>query len=516
MKRNKKVTAVILAVVLLGVVGTFCITYYNANKVSNVDENELPQSEIAVGLAKKNVSLHDPQVIQTEDGKYYMFGSHMTEAESDNLVDWSMIGDGVGKMNPMFDNLLEEPFDAFRFVGKNEDNGYSVWAPSVIYNKAMKKYVMYFCTTSSFIKSSLCMAVSDTPQGPYTYQEAFLHSGFIKGTVKDTNFRDIMGEDVDLDRYVFSGQFLNATWPNCIDPAAFYDAEGKMWMVYGSWSGGIFLLELDEQTGLPVYPESDDDENEISRYYGKRLIGGGHHAVEGPYIHYCEENGYYYLLVSYGNLTREGGYQIRQFRSKDVEGPYVDAKGNRLADEANFEEFGVKMAGNYAFPSLERTYMAPGGQSSFTTKDGKMYMVYHQRMQGKDEYHEPRIHQMFLTSDDWLTMAPFENNEQGVDIGEYTKEDLQGTFYVVNHGLDVSSKMRSAKEAIFATDGTITGEFQGSFELTENTNQVKLVLGGVTFNGVLFNMKDEAGNNTLCFSAVGENNKTVWGVHYLK
>ncbi len=31
-----------------------------------------------------------------------------------------------------------------------------------------------------------------------------------------------------------------------------------MWMVYGSWSGGIFLLEIDEKTGLVIHPKEDE------------------------------------------------------------------------------------------------------------------------------------------------------------------------------------------------------------------------------------------------------------------
>ena len=68
------------------------------------------------------------------------------------------------------------------------------------------------------------------------------------------------------------------------------------------------------------------------RYYGYRLIGGGHHSAEGPYIQYDAENGYYYLFVAYGDLQRDGGYQIRQFRSEKPTGPYVDVAGNTLED----------------------------------------------------------------------------------------------------------------------------------------------------------------------------------------
>lgn len=101
-------------------------------------------------------------------------------------------------------------------------------------------------------------------------------------------------------------------------------------MNYGSWSGGIFLLEIDPATGYPIYPVDDKD---ADPYYGYRLIGGGHHSAEGPYIQYDAENGYYYLFVSYGDLQSDGGYQIRQFRSEKPTGPYVDVAGNTLEDQ---------------------------------------------------------------------------------------------------------------------------------------------------------------------------------------
>ena len=50
-------------------------------------------------------------------------------------------------------------------------------------------------------------------------------------------------------------------------------------MVYGSWSGGIFLLEIDKTTGLVIHPEADKANN-VDPYYGKRLLGGGHISIE--------------------------------------------------------------------------------------------------------------------------------------------------------------------------------------------------------------------------------------------
>ena len=42
-----------------------------------------------------------------------------------------------------------------------------------------------------------------------------------------------------------------------------------------------------------------------------------------------------------------------------------------------------------------------------------------------------------------------------------------------------------------------------------------MTLGENTYTGVVLEMTDEAGNDTMCFSAKGDNNETIWGVKYL-
>ena len=62
--------------------------------------------------------------------------------------------------------------------------------------------------------------------------------------------------------YFAGGQYNNMQWPNCIDPAPFYDEQGRLWMAYGSWSGGIFLLGLDPKIGRVIHPQADE-ENQV-------------------------------------------------------------------------------------------------------------------------------------------------------------------------------------------------------------------------------------------------------------
>ncbi len=470
--------------------------------------SETPINEIVVTDFIAGASVHDPTIIAGEDGKYYIFGSHMETAVSDNLLKWNTISSGVNSKNPLFKDLIEPDYKAFSYVGKNEEGGYSVWAPDVIYNEATRKYMMYFCTTSSYIKSNLCFALADKIEGPYTYVDTVLYSGFTKGIIGETNFYEIMPESTDVKKYLLRpSQFNNMQWPNCIDPALFYDEEDRMWMAYGSWSGGIFLLEIDQETGYPIHPETDE-ENKTDAYYGKRLIGGLHNSIEGPYILYEKESGYYYLFVSYGSLTREGGYQIRVFRSKTVDGPYTDAMDQEMGGVSDHYRYGVKLMGNYILPSNEKAYMAPGHCSAFTDIDGKMYVVYHTRFDNGSEYHEPRVHQLFVTKNGWLAAAPFAANGEELSQEGYRNEDVKGTWYLLNHGLSIDGNINTCKEIKLGADSDIT------YEVEKDTNYITLTIDSIPYEGIILDMKDEAGNETRCITAIGNNNQTIWAVHY--
>lgn len=501
--------------IMMAVLGVMCIAC-GQGKVKEIPE-EMSIENINTGSVNTGASLHDPQIIISEDGTYYCYGTHMTAATSTDLVKWDSWADGVSGSNKIFDNVIAEPYDAFSFVGKNDQNGYSVWAPSVIYNKTLGKYMMYFCTTSSYIKSNIVIATADEIGGPYHYEKTIVYSGFTKPDLELTNFQEIMGDDLTTrNRYISGGAYNNQLWPNAIDPAMFYDENDRMWMVYGSWSGGIFLLELDKETGDVIHPETDDDA-EVDAYFGKRLVGGFHHPIEGPYIHYDSSSGFYYLFLSYGNLQTEGGYQIRVFRSENPDGPYVDATGSGLGikgDLDNYSNYGVKLMGNYTLPSLNVTYMAPGGQSTFADSDGKLYIVYHQRFKESGEYHAVRVHQMAMNEEGWPCIFPFATNGESLSEEGYSIEDVSGTFYALDHGLDVNNIVNEPVECQFK-DGNISGGITGTYTVNEKTNFITIKTEDVTYHGIMVRMSDEAGNDTFCISAVGDNNHSIWCVQYL-
>lgn len=204
------------------------------------------------------------------------------------------MADGYTTSNPVYGQIYDVKEDAFAYAGdkisliQTDDKKTHVWAPDVIYNKTTGLFYMYYCTTSTWNASNLCYGTSETIEGPYEWQGALIYSGFNKDTIQATDVLDYVDEEYALKHYVRNNGYNVDEYPNAIDPSVFYDEDDRMWMVYGSWSGGIYLLELDPATGLVIHPEADPDNN-VDAYYGKRLLGGGHKSIEGPYILYEKE-----------------------------------------------------------------------------------------------------------------------------------------------------------------------------------------------------------------------------------
>ena len=85
---------------------------------------------------------------------------------------------------------------------------------------------------------------------------------------------------------------------------------------------------------------------------------------EGGYIRYDKASGYYIFYETYGWLAATGGYNMRLFRSKNVQGLYVDPAGNQAQfNSKNGDKYGVKLIGNYQFDRQPR-YRSAGHNSA--------------------------------------------------------------------------------------------------------------------------------------------------------
>ncbi|MBP7382911.1 family 43 glycosylhydrolase [Myxococcota bacterium] len=101
---------------------------------------------------------------------------------------------------------------------------------------------------------------------------------------------------------------------NAIDPGVFLDpADGKLWLVYGSYFGYIRLVQLDPKTGKRVDPNDKPVDIAIN-------------CEAAIMIH---RDGWYYLLATHGSCCRgaDSGYNIRVGRARRVTGPFLDHTG---------------------------------------------------------------------------------------------------------------------------------------------------------------------------------------------
>lgn len=474
--------------------------------------------DVKTANVSSGVSVHDPSILKA-NGTFYIFGSHMSCAKSTDLLNWEKVADGYSRSNPVYGQIYDVADEAFAYSGnassaiKTDDGTTHVWAPDVIYNKTTGLYYMYYCTTSTWNASNLCYGISKTPEGPYEWQGALIYSGFDSSTIQYTDVLDYVDETYTKVHYIKNGAYNFENCPNAIDPTVFYDKDDRMWMVYGSWSGGIFLLELDPDTGKVIHPAADE-ENGVDPYFGKKLMGGGHLSIEAPYIMYDEVSGYYYLFVSYGSLVSNGGYQIRVFRSETVNGEYVDMNGAYPKKGSAHSRYGLKLSGNYELPSMKTAYMATGHNSAFVDEDGKMYVVYHTRFNDGGEYHSPRVHQMFTNQEGWLCELPYQTQGETISETGYDTEEAAGRYYMIDQGTDISSNIACPEVFYLNKDGSVTGkEIEGTWEMTDGTYYMHLTMGEEEYSGIFCRMKDEAGTDVMTFSAVGAN-KSVWGVKY--
>ena len=349
---------------------TLCLLWpkvLHSEATVNLTDSEV--KSLCKSVSRSAVSVHDPSVVQYAEGSktFYVLGTMRGWGRStDNMKNWTGLnGDGLfGTLNTsgqavaadfndafssnatkkvpaLVDGQVQEVtfgnFDAKAWAHADQTNWEfkdNMWAPDLLYNPNSKKWMMYFSLNGDDWHSVIVLLTADKITGPYVYQGPVHFSGFINTTnpvisYKKTDLEIAIGEQATLPARYNKGSQWGQYWTNDIDPCVFFDETGELWMTYGSWSGGIFILKMDKQTGLRDYTVTYPIENDgagralSDPYFGKRIAGGYYSSGEGSYIQHIGD--YYYLFISYGGFAPDGGYEMRTFRSATPDGQYLDA-----------------------------------------------------------------------------------------------------------------------------------------------------------------------------------------------
>ncbi len=578
-------------------IGESTVEAEETTQLTDEDINKLYQTH-----SNRRVTVHDPSIIKVDD-KYYIYGTQQGAAVTSDLVDWTALDFSSNETKTMYTKNLETIFadttsgynaDAFfRAYGqaayeadgtqKKWEVAGNLWAPDIIYNPEMGKYCMYLSLNGRVWNSAIVLLTSDSIEGSFAYAGPVLFSGFTDGTVATTGDTDTGNTNVlaakytntDLNKVLdgrtdidntdtdndglpdrYDGKIVNVKGsedrantygtylPHAIDPCVFYDESGTLWMSYGSWSGGIYILKLDKQTGLRDYGESygltysNSSKPETitsDPYFGKKIAGGCYVSGEGSYIQKIGD--YYYLFMSYGFYNPDGGYEMRIFRSEKPDGPYVDSAGTDAIYSSYQMNYGTKAAtnrgeklmGNYQWDTMDIAEVAQGHNSAFVDDDGRAYVIYHTKYNDGSYGHTVRVHELFLNEDGWLVAAPYEYSGETTlgATSTYTKGsgsqytmttskyqatswpdgDVAGDYQLLIHKYKIDYANYEVVKPIdikLNSDGTVTGSKTGNWAWSsEGQPYITITIDGAAYNGVLTNqIIDGSTVETLCFTAM--------------
>ncbi len=451
-------------------------------------------------------NVHDPSCRKLGD-YYYMYSTdaifrenrkaaeekgvplgYIQVRRSKDLVNWEFVGWA----------FPEIPREAVEWVRSHAggQGATNIWAPYILpcgddkhssYGDG-NTYRLYYCVSAFGRKTSyIGMAESSSPEGPWEQ----------KGCVVKTD------ETTDM---------------NAIDPSIIVSSEdGKWWMHYGSYFGGLYCVELNPATGLPVV--EGDRGHLIARRANYKKDN-----LEAPEIIYNPDLNLYFLFVSYDPLMTT--YNVRVGRSDKPEGPFLDYFGKELKDTTN------------NFPILTAPYRFenhPGWAGTahcgvLTADDGAFFMVHQGRLSPHNQMMDLHVRQLFFTKDGWPVVSP--ERYAGDAPRRFAAADLVGEWEFIRVQEPLYERQLEAGQILwgegelkmeewnvsrllsFNKEGGIgQNANQGTWSFSAEEQSLSLQLDGEELERlIVFAGHDwENERKTILFTGLDSRGRSVWG-----
>jgi arabinan endo-1,5-alpha-L-arabinosidase len=315
----------------------------------------------------------DPAVVRGKDGYWYAFGTtdplrsgegtmhSLPVARSHDLVNWSYVGDAINEDN------------APKWAEKKDDAAY--WAPDISYHDG--RYWLYYVVTQTKATgekddSAIGVATASSPAGPWkSHDEPVVEPR--RGT----------GEKDD---------FL---WT--FDPAHVVDTDGRRYLYYGSYYGGIEVTEL-----------SADGRRAV----GKPTKVATDNRFEGGYV--IRRGGWWYLFASSGDCCAgpTTGYSVFAGRSRSVRGPFTDREGVPLTAS--------RTGGSIVLTPNGNRWVGTGHNAVVQDLAGQDWIVYHAIDRSRPYLDEPygiNRRPMLIDRLDWVDGWPVVRGGKGASEG---------------------------------------------------------------------------------------------------
>ncbi|MFT4114783.1 family 43 glycosylhydrolase [Silvibacterium sp.] len=290
--------------------------------------------------ATDTVGTHDPSMIPSFWG-YSLFATHSSIHQHVSL-----------DMKHFYDAGTALPTAPSWTNAYTADSG-DLWAPDASYRNG--RYWLYYAASSfGSDTSAIGLATSQTS---------------LPGSWKDSG----------------AAVYTSSACPgsNAIDPGLVLDTDGTPWMVFGSYYGGIYIVQIDAKTGQVASGAScihlANRSNSLD-------------AIEGSYIYY--HDGYYYLFASLDACCEgvSSTYHIGVGRSTSVTGPYYDRGGLPMTE-----------GGVTVLLSAHGRFIGPGGQSVMKDRNGSL-LIYHYYDGDNSGLPSLGLNYLEWTADGWPTL----------------------------------------------------------------------------------------------------------------
>jgi len=488
------------------------------NQYDLTDSQDYNQSSALMGWE------HDPSIIEVteENGlkAYYTVSTGWEDGneirKSYDLIHWKYIGDTMNRNQEDLTEIYEWLYQG----GTVQKDKASWWAPDIVEDPS-GGYWLYTCvvdgtdngiTLEGKTYSTACIVLFHADK---IEAEAFKYVGVLMQSCIPT---EDGGTDV-----------------NSIDPQIIYDTEGGMWMAYGSFGTGNYILELDPKTGLRKddmykdnkfkdwktireyrdevvllcngYENPDEDGDCIgweTDFYGKNISSK---AMEAPVIarhdnvEILDDNGnvtstatYYYSMHSFDALG--SNYSMWGGRSESVQGVYRSVNGNFVINEGIGSS---RRKGNQYMSAINwedhvDNYLEPiltGHNDLFTTDNGKNIAAYITRTKSfettTDVVFVTQMHQYYLNSKgDICINANRYSGETNRCVSEaelmaFTKNNQ---FKMIRLDGSGGSSVRTSQYVTLNSDHTVTGAEEGTWSMFGD-NYIKIVIDKETYYGVV-------------------------------
>ncbi len=336
----------------------------------NVDDTSLENGAQFLG------NTHDPSFIETTDPYgnpvYYLFSTgwgvgNDVHVSYDGMLNWEYVGKTTQAND--YDNADIFPEELKEWMNSTNNGGdLQWWAPDIVEAQG-GGYWFYTC---------LVMADSRMPNLTSTKPASFTPSNvrYSRACIVMYHINDL--EDIGNEGAVeYKGVLMQSAIPqnsvggidiNGIDPQIIYDTQGNMYMAFGSFGTGNWMIELDAKTGLRKDGVNDWHEWEQIRTYRNEVVSGdgekvgsGNLTETHVYAEFTEKKVYEHPY--YGRMLSLGAMEAPVIARHD---------GVKIADETaeyNAQGEPVNVDGKtyyysmHSYNGLQHNYQMWGGRS---------------------------------------------------------------------------------------------------------------------------------------------------------